>query len=344
MTVRVGINGFGRIGRSFYRAVLDRGGDAGVEVVTLNDPFGDAETMAFLLRRDSVAGPLGRDVQVTQRGISVDGAEVVKLDEKDPAAIPWVDHGVDVVVESTGVFTDRDAAAGHLEGGANKVVISAPSGDADVMICMGVNQSVYDPSAHDVISNASCTTNCLAPMVRVLHEAFTIETGFVTTVHAYTSEQALQDIAKLTRKGKPDFRRMRAAAMSIIPSTTGAARAIGKVMPELDGRLDGLAMRVPVPDGSITDLVAVLGREVSVDEVNDAFQKAAADASYLGVLEYTDEELVSQDILGSSSSCIFSAPDTIANGPMVKVLGWYDNEYGYSCRLVDLCAFLGDRL
>ncbi|HEY7136947.1 MAG TPA: type I glyceraldehyde-3-phosphate dehydrogenase [Acidimicrobiia bacterium] len=341
MAVRVGINGFGRIGRSFYRALLARGGDAGVELVAVNDPFGDADTMAFLLKHDSVGGVLPNEVKVSNGGFSVDGREVKKLETRDPAEIPWADNGVDIVIESTGLFTGRDAAAGHLTGGAKRVVISAPSNDADVMICLGVNDGVYDPSKHTVISNASCTTNCLAPMVRVLHERFGIERGLINTVHAYTSDQQLQDMAQTSRSGKPDLRRMRAAALSIIPNTTGAARAIGKVMPELNGRLDGMSLRVPVPTGSITDLVADLASDASPDDINSAFAAAAADASYRGVLEYTEEPLVSADIVGNPSSCIFSAKDTMATGRMAKVLGWYDNEWGYSNRLVDLVAFLG---
>jgi glyceraldehyde 3-phosphate dehydrogenase len=342
--VRVGINGYGRIGRSFHRALLGAGPGAGVELTAVNDPFGDSQTMAFLLKHDSVGGMLANDVRVSDGGFAVDGSEIKLLQERDPSAIPWADEGVDVVIESTGLFTSREGAAGHLAGGAKKVVISAPSGDADVTLCMGVNHDAYDAAQHDVISNASCTTNCLAPLAKVLHDNFGIEQGYVTTVHAYTSDQSLQDMAKATRSGKPDVRRMRAAALSIIPSSTGAAKAIGLVLPDLKGRLDGIAMRVPVPDGSITDLVALLGREVSIDEVNEAFQKAAADAASLGVLEYTDQELVSQDIIGSPRSCVFSAPDTMANGRMVKVLGWYDNEFGYSNRLVDLAGFLGERL
>ncbi len=355
MSVRVGINGYGRIGRSFHRAILDRTGGTtsltgiaeevglkkpDVELVAVNDPFGDAETMAFLLKHDSVGGLLRNEVRVTDRGFSVDGDEVVKLEEKDPAAIPWKEHEVDVVIESTGLFTARDAAAGHLQGGAKKVIISAPSGDADAMICMGVNDDVYDAEQHDVISNASCTTNCLAPMVRVLQDAFGIDQGYVTTVHAYTSDQALQDIAKASRKGKPDLRRMRAAALSIIPSSTGAARAIGKVIPALEGRLDGMAMRVPTATGSITDLSATLEREVSVDEVNAAFSAAANDESYRGVMTFSDEPLVSADIVGDPASCVFSSVDSMTNGRFVKVLGWYDNEWGYSNRLVDLSKFL----
>ncbi|MCC6340350.1 MAG: type I glyceraldehyde-3-phosphate dehydrogenase [Acidimicrobiia bacterium] len=340
MTVRVGINGFGRIGRSFLRALLARGGDAGVELVAVNDPMGDNHTMAFLLAHDSVGGVLPNEVKETANGFSVDGREIRKLDTMDPAEIPWGDHGVDVVIESTGLFTAREKAAGHLAGGARKVVISAPSGDADVTVCIGVNDHVYDPVEHNVISNASCTTNCIAPLAKVLDDRFGIEQGLMTTVHAYTSDQALQDMAKPSRKGKPDLRRMRAAALSIIPSSTGAARAIGQVLPALNGKLDGTALRVPTPTGSITDLSANLRTEATTEEVNAAYAEAAAATSYKGVLEYSADPLVSADIVGNPSSCIFSALDTMANGKMVKVLGWYDNEWGYSNRLVDLVAFV----
>jgi glyceraldehyde 3-phosphate dehydrogenase len=343
MSVRVGINGFGRIGRSFTRALIARGASAGVELVAVNDPMGDAHTASFLLKHDSVGGTLHHDVKATDQGFSVDGKEIRKLDVMDPAEIPWAEHGVEVVIESTGLFTAREKAAGHLVGGAKRVIISAPSGDADAMICIGVNDSVFDPAAHTVISNASCTTNCLAPMAKVLNERFGIERGLMMTVHAYTSDQSLQDLAKPTRSGKPDLRRMRAAALSIIPSTTGAAKAIGKVLPELDGRLDGTSLRVPTATGSITDLTAELKTSASVDELNAAFLEASNDASFQRVLEYSDEELVSADIVGNPASCIFSSVDTMANGPLVKVLGWYDNEWGYSNRLVDLSAFVGGR-
>ena len=343
MTVRVGINGYGRIGRSFHRALLDRGESAGVELVAVNDPFGDSETMAFLLKHDSVGGTLRNEVKVSNGGFSVDGKEIKKLEERDPAEIPWGDHGIEVVIESTGVFTARDAAAGHLQGGAERVIISAPSGDADLTVCLGVNDAAYDAAQHTVISNASCTTNCLAPLAKVLNDRFGIEQGFMTTIHAYTSDQALQDIAQSSRSGKADLRRMRAAALSIIPASTGAAKAIGLVLPELDGKLSGISMRVPTPTGSITDLVAVLGESTSVDDVNDAFASATNDASYRGVLTYTDEPLVSADIVGNPASCIFSAKDTMVNGTKVKVLGWYDNEWGFSNRLIDLSAFLGER-
>jgi glyceraldehyde 3-phosphate dehydrogenase len=343
MAVRVGINGFGRIGRSFYRAILARGDKAGVELVAINDPFGDAHTMAFLLKHDSVGRTLPQEVKLTDAGFSVSGVpDVKKLGEKDPAAIKWADEGVDVVIESTGLFTAREAAAGHLIGGAKRVIISAPSGDADAMICMGVNDGVFDAAKHQVISNASCTTNCLAPMVRVLHDKFTIEHGLINTVHSYTSDQQLVDQATATRSGKPDLRRMRAAALSIIPNTTGAARAIGQVVPALKGKLDGMSLRVPTPTGSITDLVAVLGTDTDVDSVNAAFAEAANDTSYRGVLEYSDEPLVSADIVQNPASCVYSSVDTmVMSNRMVKVLGWYDNEWGYSNRLVDLVAFVG---
>jgi glyceraldehyde 3-phosphate dehydrogenase len=341
MTVRVGINGFGRIGRSFYRALLARGDTSGVELVAVNDPMGDSETMAFLLKHDSVAGTLRHEVKGSEQGFSVDGKEVRKLEVMDPAEIPWGEHGVDVVIESTGLFTDREKAAAHLKGGSKRVIISAPSADADATICMGVNDDVYDASKHTVISNASCTTNCLAPLAKVLNDRFGIVRGLMTTVHAYTSDQSLQDLAATSRKGTPDLRRMRAAGLSIIPSSTGAARAIGVVLPELKGRLDGTALRVPTPTGSITDLSAELQSEASIDDINAAFAEASNDPSFRGVLEYSEEPLVSADIVGNPASCIFSALDTMANGTLIKVLGWYDNEWGYSNRLVDLVAFVG---
>src|SRR5256714_5470896 len=343
MAVRVGINGFGRIGRSFYRAILARGEQAQVELVAVNDPFGDAHTMAFLLKHDSVGGTLANEIAGTDEGITVDGRLLKKLEVKEPAEIPWGDNGVDVVIESTGLFTSRDKAAAHLQGGAKRVVISAPASDADVTLCIGVNDDAFDPAQHTVISNASCTTNCLAPLAKVLNDQFGIDQGFITTVHAYTSDQQLQDQASPTRSGKPDLRRMRAAALSIIPSSTGAAKAIGLVLPALKGKLDGISLRVPTPTGSITDLVAVLREEPGRDAVNDAFRAAANDPSYRGVLEYTDEPLVSADIVANPASCIFSAVDTMANGTMVKVLGWYDNEWGYSNRLVDIVEFVGTK-
>jgi glyceraldehyde 3-phosphate dehydrogenase len=341
MPVRVGINGFGRIGRSFYRAILARGEQAQVELVAVNDPFGDAHTMAFLLKHDSVGRTLDHEIKETDSGFSVDGKEIKKLEVKEPGEIPWGDNGCDVVIESTGLFTSREKAGAHLNGGAKRVIISAPAGDADITLCMGVNDSAYDASKHTVISNASCTTNCLAPMAKVLNESFGIESGLINTVHAYTSDQQLQDQAVATRSGKPDLRRMRAAALSIIPNTTGAAKAIGLVLPELKGKLDGMSLRVPTPTGSITDLVAILKNPADKDAVNDAFRAAANDASYRGVLEYSDEPLVSADIVQNPASCILSSLDTMAMGNMVKVLGWYDNEWGYSNRLVDLVEFVG---
>ncbi len=343
MAVRVGINGFGRIGRSFYRAILARGEQANVELVAVNDPFGDAHTMAFLLKHDSIGGTIPNEIKEGNGGFSVDGREVKKLDVREPAEIPWADNGVDVVIESTGLFTSRDKAGAHLQGGAKRVIVSAPASDADVTICMGVNDDTFDPAKHTVISNASCTTNCLAPLAKVLDDSFGIEQGFITTVHAYTSDQQLQDQATASRSGKPDLRRMRAAALSIIPSSTGAAKAIGLVLPRLKGKLDGLALRVPTPTGSITDLVAVVRDEAGHDAINDAFRAAANDPSYRGVLEYSDEPLVSADIVANQASCIFSARDTMANGKMVKVLGWYDNEWGYSNRLVDIVEFVGTK-
>jgi glyceraldehyde 3-phosphate dehydrogenase len=345
MAVRVGINGFGRIGRSFFRAILAQAseGEGGVELVAVNDPFGDPDVMAHLLKYDSVGGVLPHDVKTTDDGFSVDGQTVQKLENREPAETPWADLGVQVVIESTGLFTAREKAAAHLEGGAKKVIISAPSGDADNMIVLGVNDDSYDPSTHHVISNASCTTNCLAPLARVLHDAFGIEQGTMLTVHAYTSDQALVDIAQATRSGKPDLRRMRAAALNIIPNSTGAAKAIGKVIPELDGKLDGMALRVPVPTGSITDLTAIVSKSTTKDEVNAAFRDAAGSARYQGILEYTEKPLVSSDIVHNSHSSIFSAPDTMVSGNLVKALSWYDNEWGYSNRLVDLCRFLEKR-
>jgi glyceraldehyde 3-phosphate dehydrogenase len=341
MTVRVGINGFGRIGRSFTRALLARGASAGAELVAINDPMGDSATMAFLLKHDSVGGTLANDVKANDAGFSIDGNEVFKLEVMDPSEIPWGDHDVDVVIESTGLFTARDTAAGHLKGGAKRVVISAPSGDADASICYGINDAVFDPAKDEVISNASCTTNCVAPLAKVLNDEFGIEHGLMMTAHAYTSDQSLQDLAATSRKGSPDLRRMRAANLSIIPSSTGAAKAIGLVLPELKGKLDGISLRVPTPTGSITDLTVELAKDAPVDAINEAFAKAANAASYHGVLEYSDEPLVSADIVGNPASCIFSSLDTMSTGTMVKVLGWYDNEWGYSNRLVDLVGFVG---
>jgi glyceraldehyde 3-phosphate dehydrogenase len=335
VAIRVGINGFGRIGRNFFRSHLQRGGD--FEVVAAND-LGDAATMAHLLKFDSVLGPLGKDVQVGDGSITVDGRELKILAERDPGSLPWGDLGVDVVIESTGFFTDRDGAAKHLDGGARKVIISAPAKGPDVTMVLGVNDDAYDPESHHVISNASCTTNCVAPLAKVLHDEFTIEQGFMTTIHAYTNDQNILDLPH------EDLRRARAAAINLIPTSTGAARAIGLVLPELQGKVDGMAMRAPVPTGSIVDLVCRVGRETSADEVNEIFSAKADTGNFEGILSYSEEALVSTDIIHSPYSSIFDSELTMANGNMVKVLGWYDNEWGYSCRLVDLVAKVGATL
>ena len=329
MATRVGINGFGRIGRNFFRAHLKRGGD--FEIVAAND-LGDAKTMAHLLKHDSVLGSLGEDVSAGEGSITVTGRELQILAERDPASLPWGDLGVDVVIESTGLFTKREGAEKHLEAGAKKVVISAPATDPDVTIVLGVNDGVYEPESHHIISNASCTTNCVAPLAKVLHDEFTIEQGFMTTIHAYTNDQQILDLPH------EDLRRARAAAINLIPTSTGAARAIGVVMPDLKGKVDGMSMRAPVPTGSIVDLVCRLGREASVEEVNDAYRSQADTGRFEGIIQYSDEQLVSTDIVHSSYSCIVDSELTMANGAMVKVFGWYDNEWGYSCRLVDLVA------
>jgi glyceraldehyde 3-phosphate dehydrogenase len=329
VATRVGINGFGRIGRNFFRAHLQRGGD--FEVVAAND-LGDAATMAHLLKHDSVLGTLDSEVIAGDGKISVEGQEIQILAERDPVSLPWEDLGVDVVIESTGLFTKREGAEKHLEAGATKVVISAPATDPDVTIVLGVNEDAYEPESHHIISNASCTTNCVAPLAKVLHDEFTIEQGFMTTIHAYTNDQQILDLPH------KDLRRARAAAINLIPTSTGAARAIGVVMPDLKGKVDGMSMRAPVPTGSITDLVCRLGREVTVDEVNAVYRSTADTGRLEGIMRYTDEPLVSTDIVHSSYSCIVDSELTMANGSLVKVFGWYDNEWGYSCRLVDLVA------
>jgi glyceraldehyde 3-phosphate dehydrogenase len=337
MARKVGINGFGRIGRNFYRAHLARGG--GFDVVAVND-LATPDVLAHVLRYDSSHGVLDADIDATADEISVDGKSFKVLSERDPAALPWRDLGVDVVLESTGLFTDREGASKHLEAGAQKVLISAPATDPDITIVLGVNDRAYDKERHHIVSNASCTTNSVGPMAKILLDNFGIESGFMTTIHAYTTEQQLQDQVALTRKGKPDLRRMRSAATNIVPASTGAARAIGEVIPELKGKLDGMAMRVPVPDGSVTDLVCVLSRPATKDEVNDAFRTAAGSDGWDGVLEYTEDPIVSSDIVGNSASCIIDGLSTMAHGNQVKVIGWYDNEWGYSCRLVDLISKL----
>ncbi|HEY2487914.1 MAG TPA: type I glyceraldehyde-3-phosphate dehydrogenase [Streptosporangiaceae bacterium] len=335
MTIRVGINGFGRIGRNFWRAVNGGAGDD-IQIVAAND-LGDVATMAHLLKYDSVLGSLPQDVTADGDTIRVGGQPLRILAERDPADLPWGELGVDVVVESTGRFTNADDARKHIAAGARKVIISAPAKGEDLTIVMGVNDSAYDPARHDVISNASCTTNCVAPMAKVLLDNFGIVRGMMTTVHAYTSDQVLQDFPHR------DLRRARAAAINIIPTTTGAAKATALVLPELKGKMDGLSLRVPVPDGSVTDLVAQLGREVTRDEVNAAF-RAAADGELKGYLAYTTDPIVSSDIVGSPASCVFDSLLTMADGDQVKVIGWYDNEWGYSCRLADAVRLVGSRL
>ncbi len=334
---RVGINGFGRIGRNFFRAYLER--KPHFEIVAVND-LAAPDVLAHVLRYDSSHGVLHADIEATEDELRVDGSSLRILSERDPAALPWRDLGVDVVLESTGFFTDREGASKHLQAGAKKVVISAPATDPDITMVLGVNDDAYDRERHHIVSNASCTTNSVGPMAKVLLDSFGIESGFMTTIHAYTTEQQLQDQIALTRKGKPDLRRMRAAGVNIVPSSTGAARAISLVIPELKGKLDGMAMRVPVPDGSVTDLVCVLERPASAEEVNAAFKEAAGQDKWKGVLEYTEDPIVSSDIVGNSSSCIIDGLSTMAHGNQVKVIGWYDNEWGYSCRLVDLIGKL----
>jgi glyceraldehyde 3-phosphate dehydrogenase len=326
MAVRVGINGFGRIGRNFFRALHGMGAD--VEVVALND-LGDAKTMAHLLRYDSNLGPFGGEVELGDGVIRAGGQEMKMLSERDPAALPWGELGVDVVLESTGFFTTREGGQKHLDAGAKKVVISAPATDPDITLVLGVNDSEYDADSHHIVSNASCTTNCVAPMAKVLHDLAGIESGFMTTIHAYTNDQQVLDLPH------KDLRRARAAAINLIPTSTGAAKAIGLVLPDLKGKIDGISVRAPVPTGSLTDLVVALGREVSVDEVNGAFESAAG-GGLDGILQYATDPLVSSDIKGNPYSCIFDSQLTMTHGRLVKVFGWYDNEWGYSCRLVDL--------
>jgi glyceraldehyde 3-phosphate dehydrogenase len=333
MTTRVGINGFGRIGRTFTRLALER---TDLEVVAVND-ITDPRTMAHLLAFDSTYGRLDCAVEHTPDSIIVGGTPIAVLSERDPAAIDWGKLGAEIVVESSGKFRTRDGAALHLKGGARKVLISAPGKGVDLTVVLGVNDGDYDPERHDVISNASCTTNCVAPMVKVLNDAFGVVQGFMTTVHAYTGDQMLLD------GPHKDLRRARSAATNIIPTTTGAARATGLVIPAVAGKLDGVALRVPVEDGSLTDLAVVLSRDVTADEVNEAFA-AAADGPMRGILRYSTDPIVSRDVIGDSASCVFDSPLTQASGTLVKVFGWYDNEWGYTCRLADLTAMVGERL
>jgi glyceraldehyde 3-phosphate dehydrogenase len=331
VTVRVGINGFGRIGRNFYRAARAAGAD--IEIVAVND-LTDNETLAHLLKYDSILGRLDGDVSHTGESITVDGQKIMAFEERDPAKLDWASVGADIVLESTGFFTDATKAATHVDGGAKKVIISAPAKNEDVTVVMGVNHDQYDPAAHTVISNASCTTNCLAPLAKVLNDGLGIEKGLMTTIHAYTQDQNLQDAPH------SDLRRARAAAINIVPTSTGAAKAIGLVLPELKGKLDGFALRVPIPTGSATDLTVEVGRDTTVEEVNAAL-KAAAEGELKGYLTYTEDPIVSSDIVTDPSSCIFDSALTKVIGNQVKVVGWYDNEWGYSNRLVDLIELVG---
>ncbi|TDO52098.1 glyceraldehyde 3-phosphate dehydrogenase [Kribbella sp. VKM Ac-2571] len=335
MTVRVGINGFGRIGRNFFRAVQASGAD--IEVVAVND-LTDNQTLAHLLKYDSILGRFPGEVSATEDDITVGGKSFKAFAERDPANLKWSDVGADVVIESTGFFTDATKAKTHADNGAKKVIISAPAKNEDLTVVMGVNHDLYDAEKHTVISNASCTTNCIAPLAKVLNDAFTIEKGLMTTIHAYTQDQNLQD------GPHKDLRRARAAALNIVPTSTGAAKAIGLVLPELKGKLDGYALRVPVPTGSATDLTVTVGREVTVDEVKEAYKAAAAEGSLKGYLTYTEDEIVSTDIVTDPASCIFDAGLTKVIGNQVKVVGWYDNEWGYSNRLVDLVNHVGASL
>ncbi len=332
MTVRVGINGFGRIGRNFYRALKET--DHDIQIVGVNDLVPPA-TNAHLLKYDSTHRRLKAEVSSTDDSITVDGQTFKVFSERDPKAIPWGDLDVDVVVESTGFFTDGQKAGAHIEGGAKKVIISAPATNVDATFVVGVNADTYDASKHNVVSNASCTTNCFVPMIEVLDEAFGVEKGLMTTVHAYTNDQNLLDLAH------KDLRRGRAAAANIVPSATGAARATSLVLESMKGKLDGSALRVPVQDGSITDFTGILGRDVTVEEVNEAFKAAAGAGPLSQVLVYTEDQIVSSDIVGSPASCTFDSALTMSMGSMVKVFGWYDNEWGYSNRLVDLAAIVG---
>jgi len=332
MAIRVGINGFGRIGRNFFRAAKEQGAD--IDFVAVND-LGSLDTMAHLLKYDSVAGKFPGEVEVVGDGISVDGDVLKVVSYRDPKEIPWGDLGVDVVIESTGLFTSREKAAAHIDAGAPRVIVSAPASGADATFVVGVNDDTFDPDKHKVVSNASCTTNCFVPMVKVLDDAFGVQKGLMNTIHAYTGDQMLVD------GPHKDLRRARAAAINIVPTSTGAARATGLVLQAMDGKLDGTSLRVPVPTGSITDFVGILDRDVTVDEVNEAFRAAASEGPLAGVLAYSEEPLVSSDIVGSPYSSIFDSGLTMAMGNLVKVLSWYDNEMGYSNRLVDLTKIVG---
>ena len=335
MTTRIGVNGFGRIGRLVTRATMERYPDT-LEVAAVND-LTDDKTNAHLFKYDTSYGVYPGQVEADNGDLRIDGRSIKVFSERDPAKIPWSEMGVDLVVESTGIFTDGEKAAGHLQGGASKVIISAPASNVDLTMVLGVNDGAYDKEQHNIVSNASCTTNCFAPMVKVLHEAFGIEHGLMSTIHSYTNDQAILD------QRHSDLRRARAAAMNIIPTSTGAARAVGLVLPELNGKLHGIAFRVPTATGSVTDFVVNLSREVTAAEVNQAFQ-AAAVGGLQGILEYTEDPIVSSDVRGNAHSCIFDALSTLVMaGNMVKVMGWYDNEWGYSCRTADLCSFMSNQ-
>jgi glyceraldehyde 3-phosphate dehydrogenase len=334
MAVKVGINGFGRIGRNLFRAARTKGAD--IDFVAVND-ITDSTTLAHLLKYDSVLGRLDADVKTTDEGLSIDGEDLRVLAERDPASLPWKELGVEIVIESTGLFTEREKAEKHLEAGAQKVIISAPAKGEDITIVLGVNHEEYDPATHHVISNASCTTNSVVPMSSVLDEAFGIDRALMTTCHAYTNDQNLLDLPH------KDLRRARAAAINIVPASTGAAKATSLAIPKLKGKMDGMSFRVPVPDGSVTDLVCILERDVTVEEVNAAF-RTAAEGRLKGLLMYSEDPLVSSDIVGDPHSCIFDALSTMAIGNMVKVIGWYDNEWGYSNRLVELTELVASRL
>lgn len=335
MTIRVGINGFGRIGRNFYRACLERGAD--FEIVAVND-LTDNKTLAHLLKYDSILGRLDGEVTFDEGSITHDGKTFKVFEETDPSKLPWGDLGVDIVIESTGHFTDATKAKAHIDGGAKKVIISAPAKNEDATFVVGVNHEDYDPENHNIISNASCTTNCLAPMAKVLNDTFGIERGLMTTIHAYTGDQRLQD------SPHKDLRRARAAAINIVPTTTGAAKAVALVLPELKGKLDGYAVRVPVVTGSLTDLTFTAGREVTVEEVNEAIKNAAQDGPLKGILAYSEDPLVSTDIVTDPHASIFDAGLTKAIGSQIKCVSWYDNEWGYSNQLVTLTEYVGERL
>ena len=341
VTVRVGINGFGRIGRNFFRAATASGAD--IEIVGIND-LASPKILAHFLKYDSVLGRFPGSVEATDDSLVINGKAIKVLAERDPAALPWKELAVDVVVESTGLFTKAEDARKHIEAGAQKVIISAPATDEDKTIVLGINEDEYDPAQHHVLSNASCTTNCLAPLVKVLLDEFGIEQGLMTTIHAYTTEQQLQDQIALTRKGTIDLRRARAANLSVIPASSGAAKALPVVIPAVKGKLNGFAFRVPVPTGSVTDFTANLSREVTKEEVNAAFKKASEEGSLAPYLTYNTDEIVSADIVTDPASCIFDSTLTLVQGKQVKVVGWYDNEWGYSNRLVDLIKYVGASL